>query len=152
MQLRPYRASDLDTLFEIDQACFPPGIAYPRRELEAFITHRRSMTWVAEADKETAGFLVARHEPGAAGHIITIDVVASWRRRGVGNALMDAAESWAAAQGLELLYLETGLDNEAAQTFYRRRGYEKVRLIEHYYADGTAAWIMVKRLKEKPGA
>lgn len=146
IQLRSYRSSDLDTLFEIDQTCFPPGIAYPRRELESFIAHRRSVTWVAEADKETVGFLVARHEPGGAAHIITIDVIQSQRRHGVGNALMDAAESWAAGQGLALLYLETAIDNEVAQKFYHRRGYQKLRLVENYYVGGTAAWIMVKRL------
>ncbi|HLW78133.1 MAG TPA: N-acetyltransferase, partial [Terriglobia bacterium] len=84
--------------------------------------------------------------PLAAGHIITIDVVEPWRRRGVGKALMDAADSWADREMLSLLYLETALDNDVAQTFYRRRGYEKLRMIEHYYAGGGAAWIMVKRL------
>lgn len=152
VQLRPYRASDLDTLFEIDQRCFAPGISYSRAELEGFIAHRRSATWVAEADSDTVGFLVARREPGGAGHIITIDVVESWRRRGVGKALMDAAESWAAGLDLAVLYLETAVDNEIAQRFYRRRGYHKLRRVENYYADGAAGWIMVKQLKEEPGS
>lgn len=152
VQLRPYRASDLDTLFGIDQRCFAPGISYSRAELEGFIAHRRSATWVAEADGDTVGFLVARREPGGAAHIITIDVVESWRRRGVGKALMDAAESWAAGLDLAVLYLETAVDNEIAQRFYRRRGYHKLRRVENYYADGAAGWIMVKQLKQEPGS
>ncbi len=147
MRLRPYRASDLGTLYQIDQTCFPPGVAYSRRELENFVTARRSKTWVAEDGQETIGFLVAGQEPQRAGHIITIDVVERWRRRGVGDALMDAAEDWAESEGLSRIYLETAVDNTAAQSFYGRRGYAKFREIENYYGNGAAAWVMVKRLK-----
>ena len=147
MRLRSYRASDLDTLYRIDQTCFPPGVAYSCRELENFITGRRSRTWVAEDGQETIGFLVAAREPERTGHIITIDVVERWRRRGVGRALMDAADEWAESEGLVLIYLETAVDNTAAQSFYGRRGYAKFREIENYYGNGAAAWVMAKRLK-----
>lgn len=150
MQVRPYRESDLDTLYRIDQTCFPPGVSYSRQELESFIVQRRAVTWVAEAGEETIGFLVAHREPQQKGHIITIDVVESRRRRGVGGALMDAAEAWADHSELTLIYLETAVDNVAAQSFYERRGYEKFRTIENYYRNGAAAWLMVKRLKSRP--
>jgi ribosomal protein S18 acetylase RimI-like enzyme len=32
------------------------------------------------------------------------------------------------------------------QRFYAARGYRKVDEIEHYYADGTTAWVMVKEM------
>jgi ribosomal-protein-alanine N-acetyltransferase len=147
MQLRPYRASDFEALYQIDQACFPAGVSYSREELGEFIGHRSSNTWVAEAEQEIAGFLVAGREPGRVGHIITLDVAAPWRRRGVGSALMDAAEDWAALQRSALIYLETAEDNTPAQRFYAARGYEKFETIEGYYANGRAAWVMVKRLE-----
>ena len=147
MRVRRYRGSDLDTLYQIDQTCFRPGVAYPHQVLEDLIADRRSRTWVAEDGQETIGFLVACREPQRTGHIITIDVVERWRRRGVGGALMDAAEEWAESEGLTLIYLETAVDNTAAQSFYGRRGYAKFREIENYYGNGAAAWVMVKRLK-----
>ena len=146
MRLRPYRPDDLQTLYEIDQTCFVPGISYTREELTAFLGHRRSQTWVAEEAAEIAGFLIAHREPGRILHIITIDVLKAWRRRGVGSLLMEAAEQWAGGHGLRMIELETAQDNFVAQRFYQVRGYLKVDEIEHYYADGTTAWVMVKEL------
>jgi len=148
MHLRPLRPSDLQALYEIDQACFLPGISYARDELARFVADPNSKTWVAEADKEIVGFVIAnRHPTMLLGHIITIDVVESWRRRGVGAALIDAAEAWARRQSLILVSLETAVDNLAAQAFYKACGYAKYEKLDHYYADGAAAWVMVKWLK-----
>ena len=146
MRLRLFRPEDLPILYAIDQSCFAPGIAYAREELAAFIGHRRSQTWVAEDAAEIAGFLIAQREPRKILHIVTIDVLEAWRRRGLGSLMMDAAEQWAVDNGLRLIGLETALSNLAAQKFYQNRGYVKVDEIEAYYADGTTAWVMVKQL------
>jgi ribosomal-protein-alanine N-acetyltransferase len=146
MRLRPFRPDDLQTLYEIDQACFVPGISYSRKELVAFISHRQSQTWVAEEAAQITGFLIAHREPRKILHIVTIDVLKAWRRRGVGSLLMDAAEQWAGGQHLRMIGLEVAGDNTAAQKFYEARGYTKVEEIEHYYSDGTDAWVMVKEL------
>jgi len=149
MRLRPFRAADLDTLYQIDQVCFPPGVSYSREELEDFIRDQDSVTWVAESGAELVGFLVANQETPHAAHIITIDVMEAWRRQGVGRALMDAAEAWAGVQDLPLVYLETAVDNTVAQRFYESRGYERYQRVENYYHSGAAAWVMVKRLKRE---
>jgi GNAT superfamily N-acetyltransferase len=51
-------------------------------------------------------------------------------RRGVGRALMQAVEAWAAARGLSHLTLHTGAANHSARAFYAALGYleEDVRL------------------------
>lgn len=146
MNLRPYRPSDLDTLYRIDQACFPPGVSYSKDEIEDFIGHRNSRTWIAQEGEEIVGFLIAGAERYRAGHIVTIDVAKPWRRRSVGTMLMDAAEEWAKKHGMRVVYLETAECNLAAQSFYRQRGYEKLKKIERYYANDDAAWVMVKWL------
>lgn len=146
MQLRTFRQDDLETLFKIDAACFPPGVSYAVEELESFVTHRRSRTWVAEETKRIVGFLIAQKTPFSSVHVVTIDVVEEARRRGVGAALMDAVEAWARGLGAKRVSLETAEDNRVAQAFYEKRQYAKVRKVAHYYADGTAAWVMVKRL------
>ena len=146
MRLRPFHPDDLPTLYEIDQACFVPGISYTRQELAGFIGHRHSQTWVAEEAGLITGFLIAHREPRKILHIITIDVLKAWRRRLVGSLLMEAAEQWAHNHGLRMIGLEAAQDNFAAQKFYEARGYRKVGEIERYYADGTTAWMMVKEL------
>jgi ribosomal-protein-alanine N-acetyltransferase len=149
MHLRHFHPFDLEILCAIDKACFPPGISYSREELARFIAHRNSRTWVAEESGEIMGFLIADRQPQKVGHIVTIDVVESERRRGVGSRLMVAVEEWAWQQGLRLIYLETAENNLAAQRFYQARGYRKAEKVEGYYGGGTAAWVMVKRLEEK---
>jgi len=152
MHLRAFRSDDLETLYKIDQACFAPGISYPREELSRFINQLGSSTWVAEESGEIAGFLIAERQAQKVAHIVTIDVVDRWRRRGVGRLLMDAAELWAREQKLLLVYLETAENNTAAQAFYGARGYRKVDSVANYYSDGTSAWVMLKWLKEKEAA
>jgi [ribosomal protein S18]-alanine N-acetyltransferase len=143
---RAFKRSDLAALHRIDQACFPPGISYSTRELDRFVSQAKSMTWVAEEGTAIAGFLILAQEPQKVGHIVTIDVIESRRRSGVGNLLMDAAEEWGAKKGLRLIYLETADNNHAAQSFYTARGYAKVDEVANYYSDGRAAWVMVKWL------
>ena len=149
MHLRDVRSEDLETLYGIDQACFAPGIAYSREALSEFIGNRRSRTWVAEEKGAVVGFLIAERQARKAAHIVTIDVVESWRRRSVGSLLMDAAEDWAREQKLELVYLEAAENNLPARGFYEARGYKKVDHVPNYYADGASALIMLKRLKRR---
>ena len=139
LSLRPFRDADLDTLTAIDQDCFPPGISYTRAELAGFIGQRNAKTWVAEAGGEIVGFVVAERQLRQVGHIITIDVIKSWRRRGVGARLMEAVEDWVRQQGLRLVYLETAEDNVPAQRFYQKRGYEQIETLKDYYARGLDA-------------
>jgi len=146
MRLRPFHPDDLNTLYEIDQVCFVPGISYSQEELAAFIGQRESQAWIAEEAGEIVGFLIAHREPRRMLHIITIDVLPAWRRRGVGSLLMDAAEQWACDKGLRMIGLETAQDNLPAQKFYVARGYSKIDEIEGYYSNGTDAWVMVKEL------
>lgn len=156
-QLRPFRISDLEDAYRLDQLCFPPGIAYSRSELGAFVRMRGAKTWVAElveyGETSLAGFvIVCQDEGGGQGHVITVDVAPAWRRRSVGTLLMDAAEDWLREQGGETVFLETAEHNTSAQAFYLKRGYSKLRRIEDYYADGSPAWLMAKNLGGKESA
>jgi len=54
------------------------------------------------------------------GELIT---AAGQERRGIARALMQAAEEWGAARGLDYLTLETGMLNHSARAFYQAVGY-----------------------------
>jgi GNAT superfamily N-acetyltransferase len=55
-----------------------------------------------------------------------IGVLGAWRGRGVGSALIEAAEEWAWAEGLDALVLEVAEENEGAARLYARLGYQPV--------------------------
>lgn len=46
--LRPYHPDDFETLWQIDQRCFLPGIAYSKHELASFLRQRGAVCIVAE--------------------------------------------------------------------------------------------------------
>ena len=52
-----------------------------------------------------------------------IAVAPAWRGRGVGTALLQAAETWASAQGVERMALDLDAANEGALRLYERLGY-----------------------------
>jgi ribosomal-protein-alanine N-acetyltransferase len=53
-QIRDFQPADFDTLWRIDQDCFPPGISYSRAELNLYIRRRASFTLVAVEAAQTA--------------------------------------------------------------------------------------------------
>lgn len=144
--IRDFQADDFETLWRIDQECFPPGIAYSRAELKAYMRHRASFTLVA-ADSESGkacGFIVAHNGP--TGHIVTIDVLKPVRRSGVGSCLLGKAEERLRSVGSHSIGLEAAVDNAAALSFYKRHGYSVMRTWPRYYSNGVDALVLKKEL------
>lgn len=157
MRIRSYHQDDLRTLHRIDQACFPQGVAYSLWELRHYIESKCSMTLVVEDEAgHIAGFIIAQRKPVRkrgrrlrptyCGHIITIDLLPEYRRSGIGTQLLRSIEEWLIQQGADLVFLETATDNKPAIAFYRKHGYTVLETIKGYYADGSDAYLMVKRL------
>ena len=67
---------------------------------------------------------------------IGIAVDEGWRGRGIGTALMDAAEAWARETGLDALELDVADPNGDAMRLYQRLGY------------GLVAHTLVKSLRD----
>jgi len=162
-KIRQSRREDFDTLWRIDKECFPPGISYSRLELAVYMRRPRSFTLLAEAaatnSKKSAanGSLVADSPVGIVGfivaaanrrggHIITIDVLPTARRFGVGSTLLSAAEKHLRAAPCYAVELETAVDNLAALAFYKRHSYDLVKTIPGYYSNGVDALVLRKVL------
>jgi len=143
--IRPYAPKDFEELYNIDQACYAPGIAYSKRTLRLFLRLPGAKCLVAEAAGQIAGFILAEHE-GERAHLITIDVLAAERRRRVGTALLRAIEQAVAAHGVRQVTLETATDNHAAIAFWQKHGYRTVGVLRNYYLDRLDAYSMHKPL------
>jgi ribosomal-protein-alanine N-acetyltransferase len=155
--IRDFRPDDFETLWRIDQECFPPGISYSRQELKFYIRRRGAFTLVAEASEDSAekaagsaigGFIVT--QTGRTGHVITIDVVAGARRSGVGSRLLQAVEDRLRTAGSRAVGLETAVDNLSALAFYKRHGYGVIETVPRYYSNGVDALRMKKDLQPIP--
>jgi len=85
-----------------------------------------SVTLIAELDGETVGFVDARLEqspdpmlrPITYCYIAELAVCAPFRNRGVGRALMAAAEDWGRRHGAGFASLDYHVSNERAAAFY----------------------------------
>ena len=95
-----------------------------------------------------AGFILTERD-GEFAHIITLDVLESYRRQSIGSLLLQAAEQNAASQGATCMYLETATTNKAAIALWRKHGYRESGTIENYYGRGQTAFEMQKRLERK---
>lgn len=141
--VRDYKPGDFESLWRMDQECFPAGISYSKQELRDFIRHRGSFTLVAtNENEELQGFIVAYCR--GLGHVITIDVGPDARRSGVGSLLLRSAEDRMRAAGCTAVGLETAVDNRTALAFYKRHGYSVVRTWPRYYSNGVDALVLKK--------
>lgn len=145
ISLRPYAPTDFEALYKIDQACYEPAIAYSRRELRNYLRFPGSDCTVAAVGRKLAGFIVTAHEDDW-GYIITIDVLAGYRREGVGTLLLAEAEKRLGAAGVREVALETATDNASGIAFWRKHGYRKFGVKKGYYPGGRDAYSMVKPL------
>ncbi|MFQ3293940.1 MAG: ribosomal protein S18 acetylase RimI-like enzyme [Halobacteriales archaeon] len=89
---------------------------------------------VARADGEIVGFVTLEIERGRLEQDVTRGIVPylfvapDRRGEGIGAELLEGAESRLEDQGADVVSLAVMADNEAAQRFYRRHGYDRHRV------------------------
>lgn len=144
-KLRTYEPGDFETLYEIDQACYEPEIAYSRRELRQYMRFPGLECMVAEVEGKLVGFCLAASED-AQGYVITMDVLDEYRRHGIASALLEEVEQRLAARDVTEVWLETATDNDTAIAFWQRHGYRKQGVRKNYYPGKRDAFTMRKSI------
>jgi [ribosomal protein S18]-alanine N-acetyltransferase len=145
LRLREFQTADFEALYRIDQACYESAVAYSRRELRNYMRFPGSDCIIAEAAQKPIGFILTAHRD-AWGYIITLDVLAGYRRRGTGSHLLSEAEGRLAAAGVCEIALETAIDNASAIAFWQKHGYRTRGIKKRYYPGGRDAYSMTKSL------
>ena len=84
----------------------------------------------------------------AAVDLYWIAVHPRWQGKGVGKALLAAAEAWIAESGRSRVYIETSgrALYEPTRAFYLASGYEVAAVIEDFYGPGDGKLLFVKVL------
>lgn len=103
-------------------------VADERRSIRARRRDPDAALFVAQGAEGVIGRLsIARDDHPASRHVAELGlmVAAEHRRRGVGTALMRAAEDWARETGIRRLELHVLPHNEPAIALYRSLGYER---------------------------
>ena len=141
VRVEPMTLGDLPAVHAIERASFSvpwPDEAY-RNEL---LTNRLASYVVARAGDEVVGFgglWVMVDEA----HITTFAVDTRWRRRGIGEWLLQALLDRAVARQAREATLEVRLSNMPARRLYEKYGFRPVGIRPRYYSDnGEDALIM----------
>jgi [ribosomal protein S18]-alanine N-acetyltransferase len=141
--LRSYLPPDFEALYQIDQQCFDPALAYSRPDLRNYLRLPGGDCVIAEAAAQIAGFLVTARE-NAIGSIVTIDVLPAYRRQGVATIMLEESERRLTASGVRTIELETATDNSSAIAFWHKHGYRTREIQKGYFPDGRDAYSMWK--------
>ena len=152
--IRPLGALDLDLASSLHGAAFAPWgeRAWTRLDFGELLAKPGVMGLVAEQDGEEMGFALCRLAANEA-ELLTIAVRADVRRLGAGRALLDAMIEHLREFGAAALFLEVGVDNQAANSLYRQAGFQVVGRRPGYYARATghpAADALIMRLFLRP--
>jgi ribosomal-protein-alanine N-acetyltransferase len=153
-QLRRFKPSDLDWVIRVNRECLPENytalffINLHKRFPGAFI--------VAEADGEIVGYIMCRIETGIPsfkllgitkkGHVISVAVLHSHHRKGIGYALIREAMQAMVNYNAKECYLEVRESNLSAIHLYKKLGFETARTLRNYYADGEDAFVLAIHL------
>ena len=151
VELRGYRATDLEAMFRLDEACFEEEFRFDRESMREFAEERNAVVHVAEIRGEIVGFVIAHVERVASelrAYVVTLDVAERCRGKGLAKRLMQEAEIRVAAEGAEWMELHVFTGNERAIRFYERLGYVRIGLSRRFY--GKAGLDAFRYRKDLP--
>src|SRR3972149_5665534 len=127
----------LDKLLAIEKQSFGKE-AFTRQHIVYLMTDYNAIALAARVNDEIEGFVIARidtEENLPLGHILTLDVSPSHRRKGIAQKLLRETEALLKQKGVNECRLEVREDNVAAITLYRKLAYKKLSKLEQYYND-----------------
>ena len=77
----------IDKLFQIEEQCFDEE-AFTKQQISYLLTDYNTIALAANVNNDVTGFIITQLELDSDrlyGHIITINVAAAYRRKGIGN-------------------------------------------------------------------
>jgi ribosomal-protein-alanine N-acetyltransferase len=134
---------DLFSIWRLQRACFPRD-SYDLITLFNMLIMPRLARLKVLADGQIVGFATGEiNKSEGCGWIVTIGVHPRYQGRGIGTALLLAAER---ALGVSRIRLTVRRSNARAISLYERTGYTWVSTYRRYYHDGEDGLVMEKVL------
>lgn len=144
--IRPAREEDIPALLMIEHQSFPTD-RISQRSFRYMLTKGNACTLV-EADRasgEIRGYaMVSFNRSTSLARLYSIAVAPRWRAKGVGRALLRAAEEAAREKSAAYMRLEVRAEDKDTQAFYRSMGYKPFGTHSQYYDDDADAVRMDK--------
>jgi ribosomal-protein-alanine N-acetyltransferase len=158
--IRRAEQADLLDVFRIEKKVFPQP--WPFSAFERYLDAPAFLVAVDPAEDgstppgsvagQVSGYVVADCVPNHGrplGHVKDLAVHPAYQGHGVGSTLLDRALGVLAARGTASVKLEVRPSNDAALALYGDFGFEPLKQVPRYYADGEDALVMVLDLQQQ---
>lgn len=145
-EIGPARTAEAGRIALLSRSAIEHGLAWswtPQRVLKS-VRDPATNAIVARERGNLLGFAIMKYGDADA-HLLLLAVDATRRRRGVGSALLDWLEVTVRVAGLGSIRSEVRAANHPACAFYRRHGFEQVRVLRGYYQGIDDAIVLAKR-------
>jgi ribosomal-protein-alanine N-acetyltransferase len=142
--------SDLIPVMEINMKTLPEH--YSDYFYESLLAELPESFLVAEVNGKLVGYIMCKTEYGFSnfkklgfvkkGHVVSVAVLESQRKKGIGRALVEEAIAGTKIKKADELYLEVRCSNNEAVRLYEKIGFIIKQRIKSYYRDGEDAYLM----------
>ena len=146
LEIRQAIRSDIDSILEIETVCFGAD-SFSRRQFLYLTTQAKGIFYVVtDKGKVIAYSSLISNTRTHNLRIYSIAVHPEARGRKLGQLLMEKAIGFARSYQLKKITLEVNVTNETAIGLYLKNGFEATRIIYNYYADGSNAYSMQRKV------
>jgi ribosomal-protein-alanine N-acetyltransferase len=121
--IRSFDVRDIDGVIDIENKSSPKR-PYDRGTIMAYSAIYSDSFLVYEEDEKILGYVIFEEN----GHVLSIAVDPSYRRRGIGTELMKKV-----VEKLKTAWIEVKGKNTIAQKFYESLGFKRKGLVKKYY-------------------
>jgi ribosomal-protein-alanine acetyltransferase len=137
--IRPARLQDLEALVAIENRSFDVD-RFSRRSFRYLLTKANAETLVHEEQERVLAYVMLLFNTGTSlARLYSLAVDPALQGKGIGNALIAAAEESAVAHDCIYLRLEVRRDNATAIRLYEKLGYKGIGSLPDYYEDHMEA-------------
>ena len=117
----------------VSQLGYPTGVSDMRDRLAGLLPKADYATFVVDTGSGVVGVVGVRsgnyyERPGSYAQVVLLSVAAGAQRKGVGRALLTAAEEWAKGRGVGAVLVRSGHQRFDAHGFYKHVGYTSTGL------------------------
>lgn len=136
-RIRPATLKDASSIARLTTELGYPSTADEiAQRLDVLLRAETRFIVVAEQSSGIVGWIAAERrlllESGERAEIVGLIVAAEARRHGIGGALVQAAEDWAAGQRLNVMAVRSSIARVESHPFYERLGYIRSKT-QHAY-------------------
>lgn len=144
-------------MFRLDALCFEPAFQFDRAMMREFAEAPGAIVILVEDSDPPCliGFIIVHLEEAEVSdtehhsyaYVISIDVDCQQRRKGVGAALIQYAESESRSAGASQIGLHVAIRNTGAIQFYENQDYKRIGVAKRFYREALQdALVFAKNL------